>query len=274
VQVGATMEARQQAVGNGTYGDLLGLNSNSTSNLNSSTAPVSSTQGVQQPTSYSMPTGYASGMQAVPGPLPSMQSSQQYAPQPQPQFQQHTQYGQQQQMSYPQQASATMMNSANGMNGYQNAGTGIANGYGQPAQNYPMNGMISPNGPMMMAPNANYPQTTSPFPLAATSPYSNLSNPSAGYFGQQQSQSTPQQSQPGYGGMMPNGYGSSPNGMMQMGMNGQGNGMMLPPGWGMGRWKFHAIWCHVLSDMTWGCSCLRDDEELSPKSRSVGGPVT
>ena len=230
VQAVSSTGTRQQSAGNGAYGDLLGLNSNVNSTMAPAPAPASSAQGTQQSTSYQTPNGYANGAS---GSQPFMQPPQQYNQQAQ--FQQQTQYGQPQQVSYPHQMQNMMVGSPNGLSGYQTGGMGMGNGY---PQNYSMNGMMSPNGQMMMAPNtmnnnAAYGQTTSPFPLAATSPYSNLSNPSAGYFGQQQPQPTPQQ---GYGGMMANGYGSPQNGMMQMGMSGQGNnGMMLPPGWGGGR---------------------------------------
>jgi len=231
VQAGSSNRAQQQPAGNGAYGDLLGLNSNVNSAM--AISPTPSAQGAQQPPSYPTPNGYANGGS---GPQPFMHPAQQYNQQAQ--FQQQPQYGQPQQLSYPHQMQAMMMGSPNGLGGYQNGGMGMTSGY---SQNSSSNGMMSQNGQMPMASNtmynnAGYGQTTSPFPLAATSPYSNLSNPSAGYFGQQQPQPTPQQSQGGYGGMMANGYGSPPNGMMQMGMNGQGNnGMMLPPGWGGGR---------------------------------------
>jgi hypothetical protein len=231
VQAGSSTGAQQQPAGNGAYGDLLGLNSN----VNSSMAlgPTRPAQGAQQSMSYPTSNGYANGASSS---QPFMQPAQQYNQQAQ--FQQQTQYGQPQQLSYPHQMQGMMTGNPNGLNGYQNGGMGMPSGY---PQNYSSNGMMSPNGHMAMAPNTmnnntGYGQATSPFPLAATSPYSNLSNPSAGYFGQQQPQPTPQQSQGDYGGMMANGYGSPPNGMMQMGMNGQGsNGMMLPPGWGGGR---------------------------------------
>jgi hypothetical protein len=137
---------------------------------------------------------------------------------------------------------------SNGMNG--NMGMGVR--MGMPTHN----NMQFSNG-VQMNPNMNQGMSmgtgsTSPFPLAATSPYSSFSNGNGGYFPQQpqmqqqqlQPQYAPSQQlyqqpqsqfqQQGYPQMQMQtqmqGYGQAQGQSMPM----QGNqmGMMVPPGWG------------------------------------------
>jgi stromal membrane-associated protein len=147
---------------------------------------------------------------------------------------------------------------SNGMNGNMGMGMGMNGGMSTQTPN----GMqINPNMNMGMNQGMSMGTgSTSPFPLAATSPYSSFSNGNGGYFPQQpqyaqpqpqyaqpqpqQTQYVPQQQlyqqpqsqfqQQGYPQMqMPmqmQGYGQAQGQSMPM----QGNqmGMMIPPGWG------------------------------------------
>jgi stromal membrane-associated protein len=220
-------EQKAQGASGGAFGDLLGIGAGSTSGSNGSGH-------AGQPTSTPSYGGQYPQQQLQQ--QPTMQSS--YS----------TSTGQPFTGGMVNGSTSTQF-SSNGMNG--NMGMGM--GMGMPTHN----NMQFSNG-MQMNPNMNQGMgmgmgATSPFPLAATSPYSSFSNGNGGYFPQQpqyaqpqpqQTQYVPQQQlyqqpqsqlqQQGYPQMqMPmqmQGYGQAQGQSMPM----QGNqmGMMIPPGWG------------------------------------------
>jgi stromal membrane-associated protein len=223
-------EQKAQGASGGAFGDLLGIGAGSTSGSNGSGHPGQPTStpsyGVQYPQQQQQPTmqqsySTSTGQPFTGGMVNGSMSTQ-----------------------FP----------SNGMNGNM----GMSMGMGMPTHN----NMQFSNG-MQMNPNMNQGMSmgtgsTSPFPLAATSPYSSFSNGNGGYF-PQQSQSQPQmqqqQLQPQYAPpgqlyqqpqsqipqqgypqmqmpmqMQMQGYGQAQG--QSMSMQGNQMGMMIPPGWG------------------------------------------
>jgi stromal membrane-associated protein len=220
-------EQKAQGASGGAFGDLLGIGAGSTLGSNGSGH-------AGQPTSTPSYGGQYPQQQQQ---QPTMQSS--YAT---PTSQPFT--------SGMVNGSTSTQFSSNGMNGNMGMGMGMNGGMS----------MQTPNG-MQINPNMNMGMnqgmslgtgSTSPFPLAATSPYSSFSNGNGGYFPQQpqmqqqqlQPQYAPSQQlyqqpqsqfqQQGYPQMQMQtqmqGYGQAQGQSMPM----QGNqmGMMVPPGWG------------------------------------------
>ena len=227
-------EQKQQQASGGSFGDLLGIASGSGS---SAAMPATGQAGQAVPV-QSFGNQYSQQQQLQQ--QAQQQQLQQHAQQLQAMQQGYSAYGQQAQQQQQQQQQQgyggimmnnTMQNqfSPNGMdiNGYYAAAS--TNGMGMGSMSTPMQ---TGNGMQMNMGNNLAMGSTSPFPLAATSPYSSFSNGNGGYFPQQQQQQQQQQQmsqqfqQQGY---QMQGYGQSMQGNNPMGM---GGGMMIPPNWG------------------------------------------